>query len=176
MAELRFSVLIDPQSFLDEIVRQIQPEIRTRNIIWKRNPLPPIHADPALLRQVFLNLLLNAVKYSRARNPAEIEIGCQTEFPLEIVIFVRDNGAGFDMQYAAKLFGVFQRLHGRDEFEGSGVGLATVRRIIARHGGRTWAEGKIDGGATFYFTLPRKAPGSADEPTVTAAPENEANL
>jgi len=162
MSDLR-QVSIDPQSLLDEVFRQIQPEIGMRNIVWKRNPLPSLQADPALLRQVFINLLLNAIKYSRPRNPAEIEIGCLAETPDEIVIFVRDNGVGFDMEYANKLFGVFQRLHRQEEFEGTGVGLANVRRIIARHGGRTWAEGKIDGGATFYFTLPRKVPGMTNE-------------
>jgi two-component system, sensor histidine kinase and response regulator len=150
-------VAVDPQSLLADVFEQIQPEIGTRNIVWKKNPLPPLQADPALLRQVFINLLLNAVKYSRSRNPAEIEIGCRAEKPGETIIFVRDNGAGFDMKYAGKLFGVFQRLHRQEEFEGTGVGLANVRRIIARHGGRTWAEGKVDGGATFYFTLPEKS-------------------
>jgi light-regulated signal transduction histidine kinase (bacteriophytochrome) len=162
MSDLR-QVSINPQSLLDEVFRQIQPEIGMRNIVWKRNPLPSLQADPALLRQVFINLLLNAVKYSRPRNPAEIEIGCLAETPDEIVIFIRDNGVGFDMKYANKLFGVFQRLHRQEEFEGTGVGLANVRRIIARHGGRTWAEGKIDYGATFYFTLPSKVPGIANE-------------
>jgi two-component system, sensor histidine kinase and response regulator len=163
LSDLR-QVSTDPQSLLEEVFRQIEPEIGTRNIVWKKTPLPPLHADPALLRQVFINLLLNAIKYTRNRDPAEIEIGCRVGSLEEIVIFVRDNGAGFDMKYAGKLFGVFQRLHRQDEFEGTGVGLATVRRIIARHGGRTWAEGIIDGGATFYFTLPRKIRRVADEP------------
>jgi two-component system sensor histidine kinase/response regulator len=162
LTDLR-QVSVDPQSLLEEVLRQIKPEIETRNIIWKKTPIPPLQADPALLRQVFINLLLNAVKYSRKRDPAVIEIGCQTESPEEIIIFVRDNGTGFDMKYAAKLFGVFQRMHRQEEFEGTGVGLATVRRIIARHGGRTWAEGKVDGGATFYFSLPRKVSGLANE-------------
>jgi two-component system sensor histidine kinase/response regulator len=156
LSEMRHTS-IDPQSLLEEVFHQIQPEIGTRHIVWKKNPLPPLQADPALLRQVFINLLSNAVKYTRDRDPAEIEIGCRAETPGEMIVFVRDNGAGFDMKYAGKLFGVFQRLHRQEEFEGTGVGLANVRRIVARHGGRTWAEGKVGGGATFYFTLPANA-------------------
>lgn len=152
--EMRQSSL-NPNALLEEVIGQLQPETQSRNIIWKKNPLPEIHADPALFRQVLSNLVSNAVKYSRPRNPAEIEIGCLEETPREIVLFVRDNGVGFDMKHADKLFGVFQRLHRQEDFEGTGIGLANVRRIIARHGGRTWAEGKVDGGATFYLSLPK---------------------
>jgi signal transduction histidine kinase len=155
VSELR-QVEIDTTALLEEIFRQLQPEIEGRNIVWKKGALPRVQADPSLLRQVFLNLILNAVKYSRLRDPAEIEISSQPGPPDEVVFFVRDNGAGFDMKYAAKLFGVFQRLHRQEEFEGTGIGLANVRRIIARHGGRTWAEGQVDKGATFYFSLPVK--------------------
>ena len=110
--------------------------------------------DAGLLLQVWLNLLGNAIKYSRGRDPARIDIRC-TVAPREYIFSVRDNGAGFDMRYADKLFGVFQRLHRNDEFEGTGIGLANVHRIVSRHGGRAWGEGKVDEGATFYFTLPR---------------------
>ena len=139
---------------VEESICQLKSEINGRNILWKRGPLPTVQADPALVRQVLINLLSIAIKYTRPRDPATIEIGCTSETAEEMVVFVRDNGVGFDMNYSDKLFGVFQRLHADDEFEGTGIGLANVRRIIARHGGRTWAEGKVGEGATFYFSLP----------------------
>ena len=144
---------VAPDSLLHEILRGLEMAVQGRNIEWQIAPLPQVVGDSSMLRQVLANLVGNAVKYTRPRNPARIEIGCAGEEDGRIFFFVRDNGAGFDMQYAHKLFGVFQRLHRAEDFEGTGIGLATVRRIIARHGGRTWAEGALDQGATFYFTL-----------------------
>jgi len=153
-AEMKLQPL-DLQGLVKEVIGQLEPEINSRNVQWKQGPLPLVEADPALLRQVLHNLLSNAVKYTRPRERAEIEIGCSQDEPGETILYVRDNGVGFDMAYADKLFGVFQRLHSLEDFEGTGVGLANVRRIIARHGGRTWAEAKVDEGATFYFSLPK---------------------
>jgi len=145
---------------LDEIVRDVveslAPEIAGRQIEWLIPALPPVSADPLLLRQVYANLVGNAVKYTGKREAARIEVGSLAQNG-ETIYFVRDNGAGFDMQYADKLFGVFQRLHRDDEFEGVGIGLAIVRRIIERHGGRIWAEAAVDQGATFYFNLEKAA-------------------
>ena len=155
-AELR-RVTVDLNQLVRDAIRGLDPETRGRNIVWNQDPLATVVGDAAMLRQVFVNLLANAVKYTRPRDPARIEIVCASETEHELVLSVRDNGVGFDMQYVDKLFGVFQRLHGHDEFEGTGIGLANVRRIILRHGGRTWAEGKLNEGATFYFSLPRAA-------------------
>lgn len=129
-------------------------DIGVRKIHWKIGALPEVNADAAMLCQVWANLIGNAVKYTCPRNPVEIEIGCNAESG-EPVFFVKDNGVGFDMQYAHKLFGVFQRLHRAEEFEGTGIGLANVQRIVLRHDGRAWAEGKLDEGATFCFSLPQ---------------------
>jgi len=164
---------------LDQLVKEslasLKQDMNGRKIVWTIGTLPDVHGDQALLRQVFVNLLSNAVKYTRGREQAKIEIGTLTPSPSplppgeragarddEVVIFVRDNGAGFDMQYGHKLFGVFQRLHSTNEFEGTGIGLANVQRIIHRHGGRTWAEGKVGEGATFYFALPARKEASHD--------------
>jgi light-regulated signal transduction histidine kinase (bacteriophytochrome) len=134
-------------------IRDLEPGTQGRNIAWKVAPLPAASGDAAMLKQVFASLLGNAVKYTRPRDHAEIEIGSAGQEDGRVVVFVCDNGVGFDMQYADKLFGVFQRLHRAEEFEGTGIGLATVRRIVERHGGRTWAEATPGEGATFYFTL-----------------------
>ncbi len=123
-----------------------------RSVAVSVGDLPSVSGDPALLKQVFVNLIANAFKYTRMREKADIEIGSRT-IDGERVFFVRDNGAGFDMQYAGKLFGVFQRLHRCEEFEGTGVGLAIVQRIVNRHGGRVWAKAAVNQGATFYLTL-----------------------
>jgi len=154
-AELRLTT-VSSISLLDEALNTFQNEIVGRRIEWKIGDLPEVAADAPMLRQVWMNLIGNAVKYSRTRDPAKIEVGCNHDGDGEHVFFVRDNGVGFDMQYVDKLFGVFQRLHRQEEFEGTGIGLANVRRIITRHGGRAWAEGKLDAGATFFFSLPTK--------------------
>jgi len=153
-AELR-QTTVELDAMAEETIGRLQNEINGRHVVWKKHPLPRVKGDPAMLRQVFVNLLSNAIKYTGPRDPAVIEIGSTNQNGNELVVFVRDNGVGFDMQYAGKLFGVFQRLHSSDDFEGTGIGLANVRRIIQRHGGRTWAEGVVDAGSTFYFSLPK---------------------
>ncbi len=147
---------------LDQLIKTILYDLRLdlqeREISWRIESLPEVPGDPAMLRQVFVNLIANAIKFTGTRSNATIEIGIDRRTSAEVVIFVRDNGVGFDMQYEGKLFGVFQRLHRADEFEGTGIGLANVRRIVHRHGGRTWANGVPDKGATFYVALPTRRP------------------
>lgn len=152
--ELR-KVHVNLNDIVQSVLHEMEPDMTGRDVQWKIGELPEVEGDPALLRQVIFNLLSNALKYTRTRPQARIEIGT-TQTDNDIVIFVRDNGVGFDPRYAQKLFGVFQRLHRAAEFEGTGVGLANVRRIITRHGGRTWAESDVDEGATFFFSLPKK--------------------
>jgi len=164
--ELRRTV-VEPAALIDEVINSLQTELQGHRVVWKVGPLPRVEADPAMLRQVWVNLISNAVKYSRPRDPAEIEIGCHPQDG-EFVFYVRDNGVGFDMQYAHKLFGVFQRLHRAEEFEGTGIGLANVQRIIYRHGGRVWAESTLNHGATFSFSLPKTPTPTATVPATNA--------
>jgi PAS domain S-box-containing protein len=144
---------------LEQLVREALTEVRDdtegRNIAWKIGALPDFYGDRSMLRLVLVNLISNAIKFTRTRPQAEIEIGCADGNEDDLAIFVKDNGVGFDTRYANKLFGVFQRLHQASEFEGTGIGLATVQRVIHRHGGKVWAEGAVDGGATFYFSAPK---------------------
>ena len=145
---------VNMNQLVQEAIAILQQETQGRDILWRIEPLPDVSGDPALLKTVFTNLIANALKFSRTRPQAVIEIGLSAETD-ETIFYVRDNGAGFDMKYVDKLFGLFQRLHRAEEFEGTGLGLANIRRIIHRHGGRTWAEGAIDQGATVYFSLPK---------------------
>jgi signal transduction histidine kinase len=145
---------------LDLLVKEVQSELAQdmnmngRNIAWKIGALPELYGDRSMLRLALVNLISNAVKFTRTRSEAEIEMGCLEKDGDEMVVFIKDNGVGFDMKYVDKLFGVFRRLHPSDAFEGNGIGLATVQRIILRHGGKVWAEGSVDRGATFFLSLP----------------------
>jgi light-regulated signal transduction histidine kinase (bacteriophytochrome) len=139
-------------STIAEVVTLLQPDAEGRVVEWKIAELPPVECDPILIRQVFQNLISNALKFTRTRERAVIEIDHRQERG-QAVIFVRDNGVGFDMKYTDKLFGVFQRLHRAEDFEGTGVGLAVVQRIVQKHGGTVWAQAELDKGATFCFTL-----------------------
>jgi PAS domain S-box-containing protein len=143
---------VDTNKLVENVLDELKPQRDGRQLEIKIGELPVCHGDPSLLKQVWVNLISNAIKYTRRREPAIIEIGCTLENN-ENAFFVRDNGAGFDMKYANKLFGVFQRLHREDQFEGTGVGLAIVQRIVNRHGGRIWAQAEVNHGATFYFTI-----------------------
>jgi two-component system sensor kinase len=144
---------IDMESLANNSFNEFQEEIKGRDLKFKIDNLPHAYGDRALLSQVFQNLIGNAIKFTRNKNPGVIEVGAIEE-DNENIYYVRDNGAGFDMKYINKLFGLFQRLHSPEEFEGTGVGLSIVQRIIKRHGGHVWGEGEVDGGATIYFTLP----------------------
>jgi PAS domain S-box-containing protein len=150
---------VDLAGLIREVIQELAPETCGRTIHWQIADLPVVTGDRAMLRTALVNLIANALKFTLPRPQARIEIGSLPGQASEAVVFVRDNGVGFDMTYADKLFDVFQRLHRTEEFEGTGIGLANVRRIIARHGGRTWAEGKPDQGAAFYFSLPQLTPG-----------------
>jgi len=147
--------LVNLEQLVKEALSEVRQETEGRNIVWNIGALPDFYGDRSMLRLVFVNLLSNAVKFTRTRSEAKIEIGCDEARHDEVVVFVRDNGVGFDMKYVNKLFGVFQRLHASQTFEGTGIGLATVQRIVQRHGGKVWAEGLVDEGATFYFSAPK---------------------
>jgi PAS domain S-box-containing protein len=153
-AEARNSA-VDLGPLVADVVAEIGQDTRSRDIAWKIGTLPVCYGDRSMLRLVVVNLVSNAVKFTRMKRPAEIEIGCVDLDKKEVEVFVKDNGAGFDMQYADKLFGVFQRLHLPEQFEGTGIGLATVQRIVLRHGGKVRGEGAVDQGATFYFSVPK---------------------
>ena len=137
-----------------DVIKEMAPDIAKRDVEWKIGALPQVYGDTNMLKLVIVNLISNAIKFTIPRSKAEIEIGC-TEEDTEFTFYVKDNGVGFDMEYVNKLFGVFHRLHKGDEFEGTGIGLANVQRIISRHGGRVWAEGAVGQGAVFYFTIPK---------------------
>lgn len=156
--ELRLQVT-GLRPIVDEVIAELQPDCAGRQIEWKIGALPLAECDPGLLKQVLQNLISNAIKFTRPRTPAVIEIDQRLEDGAQI-IYVRDNGVGFSMKYADKLFGVFQRLHRQEDFQGTGVGLATVQRIIQKHGGRIWADAELDRGATFFFTLAASATAS----------------
>jgi PAS domain S-box-containing protein len=144
-------------SVIEEVVFLLQPEIEGRAVTWNIAKLPASECDPILIKQVFQNLLANALKFTRTRERAVIDIGYREENGQNVIV-IGDNGVGFNMKYSDKLFGVFQRLHRAEEFEGTGIGLATVQRIIQKHGGRVWAEAELNAGATFFFTLGAAAP------------------
>jgi PAS domain S-box-containing protein len=152
-AETR-ETMVSLEQLVKEVLTEIQPETGGRTIAWKIGALPDLYGDRSMLRLALINLVSNAVKFTRTQPQAEIEIGSMEKKEEGVVVFVRDNGVGFDMKYAHKLFGVFQRLHQSDSFEGTGIGLATVQRIIHRHGGRVWAESLLNRGATFFFSVP----------------------
>jgi light-regulated signal transduction histidine kinase (bacteriophytochrome) len=145
--------MVNLERLVEEALTEVRQDTNGRNIEWKVGALPPCYGDRSMLRLVFVNLISNAAKFTRTRPQAEIEIGCADPGHESFVVFVRDNGVGFDMKYQDKLFGVFQRLHAPEKFEGTGIGLATVQRIVHRHGGAVWAEGLVDHGATFYLSL-----------------------
>ncbi|MGO9952296.1 MAG: sensor histidine kinase [Dissulfurispiraceae bacterium] len=146
--------IVDIPAIIKDVIRGMAPDIKGRDAEWEIGSLPNVYGDTSMLQLAIVNLISNATKYTAPCSKAKIEIGCKEEAD-EFIFFVKDNGVGFDMKYVDKLFGVFQRLHHSDEFEGTGIGLANVRRIISRHGGRTWAEGAVGQGAVFYFTIPK---------------------
>jgi light-regulated signal transduction histidine kinase (bacteriophytochrome) len=143
--------MVQPALIVKEILREVRADPGAKNVEFVVADLPPCQADPILLKQVYANLISNALKFSRKKDHPVVEIGSMTKDG-HLTFFVRDNGIGFDMRYAGKVFGVFQRLHNAQEYEGTGVGLAIVQRIIEIHGGHIWVESEVDRGTTFYFT------------------------
>ena len=139
-------------ALVHEVIQDLAPQLKDRQVDWQFGDLPFVDCDPGLIKQVFFNLLSNSIKYTKPRKPAVIEVGCRLK-ENQWVLFVKDNGVGFNMKHADKLFGVFQRLHRREDFEGVGVGLAAAKRIIGKHDDTIWVEAQIDKGATFFFTL-----------------------
>jgi PAS domain S-box-containing protein len=156
------NTVVSMDQLVKEVLTEVQQEADGRKINWSIGALANIYGDRSMLRVALVNLLSNAVKFTRKRDPAEIEIGCSNGNRNEVLFYVKDNGVGFDMKYVNKLFRVFQRLHRAEDFEGTGIGLATVQRIIQRHGGRIWAEGEVNRGASFYFAVPK----SSKEPSM----------
>ena len=148
--------LVEPAGIARLAFKELSSQVPDRKIDLNIQDLPACEADPSLLKQIFVNLLSNSLKFTGLREEARIEIGSLSDNG-ELIYYVKDNGVGFDMRFAHKLFGVFQRLHRLDEYEGTGVGLAIVQRIVHRHGGRIWTEAELDKGATFYFTLNSRA-------------------
>jgi light-regulated signal transduction histidine kinase (bacteriophytochrome) len=144
--------LVNPAEVVEQVLEELQGELQGRNVEVIVGDLPPCQADPAIMKRVFFNLISNAVKFTRKKDEAHIDIGSINNEGMT-AYFVKDNGIGFDMNYSSKLFGVFSRLHSESDYEGTGVGLALVARIVHRHGGRVWAEAEVNKGATFYFTL-----------------------
>jgi light-regulated signal transduction histidine kinase (bacteriophytochrome) len=163
---------VDIEQLVRDVVGDFQAHTGGRHIVWNIHPLPPVWVDRALLRMALVNLISNAVKFTAARTEPRIEIGCVPGESDETVFFIRDNGAGFDARYADKLFGVFQRLHSQAQFEGTGIGLANVQRIVQRHGGRVWAKGAVDAGATFNFSIPLIKGQPLSRPTLVTKPGN----
>lgn len=161
---------VNLDTLVREVIREFEQETKGREVHWRLGALPTVGGDRAMLHAALVNLLSNALKFSRCRTPAVIEVDSLPSRDDEHVVYVRDNGVGFDMRFVDKLFGVFQRLHGTSEFEGTGIGLANVRRIIHRHGGRTWAEGKVDGGATIYLAFPTGPSAAPPSPGTAGTP------
>lgn len=157
-AEIK-KTMVSLEQVVKEALSEVRQETEGRNIVWRIDALPEVYGDRSLLRLALVNLISNAVKFTCTRPQAEIEIRTADGKKDEIVLCIGDNGVGFDMKYVNKLFGVFQRLHRTEEFEGTGIGLATVQRIIHRHGGRVWAEGLVNKGTTFYFSVPKSYEG-----------------